>query len=192
MPRKGIEHAIKMVGALKNPRCKLVVSHDAGDEGFEYKNLLAELAEEEHIDILFVSDRVGEVRQFDAKWRKIYTLWDLYPHADLVTYPSTYEGFGNALLEAIYFRKPVVVNRYSIFIEDIEPKGFKFAVMDGFVSRQVVRDVRRILEDDAYREEMVAQNFKVAAKHYGYTFLIEALLFLLYRVGQMELENSPN
>jgi mannosylglucosylglycerate synthase len=192
VPRKGIEHAIKMVGALKNPRCKLVVSHDAGDEGFEYKNLLAELAEEEHIDILFVSDRVGEVRQFDAKGRKIYTLWDLYPHADLVTYPSTYEGFGNALLEAIYFRKPVVVNRYSIFIEDIEPKGFKFAVMDGFVSRQVVRDVRRILADDAYREEMVAHNFKVAAKHYGYTFLIEALLFLLYRVGQMELENSPN
>ncbi|MEZ5326022.1 MAG: glycosyltransferase family 4 protein [Verrucomicrobiales bacterium] len=192
VPRKGIEHAIKMVGALKNPRCKLVVSHDAGDEGFEYKNLLAELAEEEHIDILFVSDRVGEVRQFDANGRKIYTLWDLYPHADLVTYPSTYEGFGNALLEAIYFRKPVVVNRYSIFIEDIEPKGFKFAVMDGFVSRQVVREVRRILADDVYREEMVAHNFKVAAKHYGYTFLVEALLFLLYRVGQMELENSPN
>ena len=109
-----------------------------------------------------------------------------------MTYPSTYEGFGNALLEAIYFRKPVVVNRYSIFVEDIEPKGFKFAVMDGFVSRQVVREVRRILADDAYREEMVAHNFKVAAKHYGYTFLIEALLFLLYRVGQMELENSPN
>ncbi|MGK0184369.1 MAG: glycosyltransferase involved in cell wall biosynthesis [Verrucomicrobiales bacterium] len=191
VPRKGIEHAIKLVGALKNPRCKLVVSHDAGDEGFEYKNLLAELAEEEGVEILFVSDRVGEVRQFDAQGRKIYTLWDLYPHADLVTYPSTYEGFGNALLEAIYFRKPVVVNRYSIFIEDIEPKGFQFAVMDGFVSRQVVREVRRILADAEYREEMVKHNYRVAAKHYGYTFLVEALLSLLYRVGQMELENSP-
>ena len=84
-----------------------------------------------------------------------------------------------------------MVNRYSIFIEDIEPKGFKFAVMDGFVSRKVVKEVRRILADEEYREEMVAHNFRIAAKHYGYTFLVEALLFLLYRVGQMELENPP-
>ena len=40
-----------------------------------------------------------------------------------MTYPSTYEGFGNALLEAIYFRVPVVINRYSIYVQDIEPKG---------------------------------------------------------------------
>ena len=50
-----------------------------------------------------VADRVGEVRQRDSEGRKVYTLWDLYHHADFVTYPSTYEGFGNALLEAIYF-----------------------------------------------------------------------------------------
>ena len=191
VPRKGIEHAIKLVGALKDPRCKLVISHDAGDEGFEYKNTLIELAEEEEVDIRFVADRVGEVRQFDALGRKVYTLWDLYPHADLVTYPSSYEGFGNALLEAIYFKKPMVVNRYSIFIEDIEPKGLKFAVMDGFISRKVVREVHRILDDDVYRNEMIDHNFRVASKHYGYTFLVEALLSLLYRVGQMELENTP-
>jgi glycosyltransferase involved in cell wall biosynthesis len=192
VPRKGIEHAIKLVGALKDPRCKLVISHEAGDEGFEYKSLLAELAEEEGVDIRFVSDRVGDVRRFDGQGRKIYTLWDLYPHADLVTYPSTYEGFGNALLEAIHFKKPVVVNRYSIFVEDIEPKGFRFAVMDGFVSRQVVRDVHRILSDEEHRTQMVEHNYKIASKHYGYTFLTDSLLALLYRVGQMELETSSS
>ena len=46
----------------------------------------------------FIADRVAEVRQRDSLGRKMYTLWDLYPHADFVTYPSTYEGFGNALL----------------------------------------------------------------------------------------------
>ena len=50
---------------------------------------------------------------------QLYTLWDLYPHADLVTYPSVQEGFGNALIEAFYFRKPVVANRYSTFVQDI-------------------------------------------------------------------------
>ena len=130
VPRKGIEHAIKLVAMLDDPRCKLVVSHEAGDEGFEYQQLLTDLAREEGVDIRFIGDRVSDVRQRDAHGRKLYTLWDLYPHADLVTYPSTYEGFGNALLEAVYFKKPVVLNRYSIFIEDIEPCGFRFAVMN--------------------------------------------------------------
>ena len=93
MPRKGIEHAIKLVSLLGDPRCKLVISHDAGDEGYEYQNLLVELAREEGVDLLLIGDRVSEVRQRDRRGRKLYTLWDLYPHADLVTYPSTYGVF---------------------------------------------------------------------------------------------------
>ena len=42
-------------------------------------------------DMRIVTDRVGEVRQRDSEGRKVYTLWDLYHHADFVTYPSTYE-----------------------------------------------------------------------------------------------------
>lgn len=179
VPRKGIEHSIKLVGRLNDPRCKLVISHGAGDEGMEYKDMLSEMAEEEGVDLRFVSTRIGEVRQFDSEGNKIYTLWDIYPHADLVTYPSTYEGFGNALLEAIYFRVPVVINRYSIFINDIEPKGFRLAVMDGMVTNKVVNDVRRILEDDTYRKEMVEHNYRVARKFYSYTVLRRSLRTLL-------------
>jgi hypothetical protein len=42
-----------------------------------------------------------------------YTLEDAYKAADLVTYTSGFEGFGNAFVEAIYHRKPIVVNRYA-------------------------------------------------------------------------------
>lgn len=179
VPRKGIEHAIKLVSMLEDSRCKLVISHDAGDEGFEYKHMLEELAREEGVQICFIGDRVSEVRQLDPDGRKLYTLWDLYPHADLVTYPSTYEGFGNALLEAIYFKKPVVVNRYSIFIEDIEPKGFRFPLIDGFITREVKRQVERLLEDKTYREEMVEHNYKVARRYYAYPTLKRSLRTLL-------------
>jgi glycosyltransferase involved in cell wall biosynthesis len=179
VPRKGIEHAIKLVSMLGDKRCKLVVSHPAGDEGFEYKHMLEELAREDGVDIRFICDRVSEVRQHDETGRKLYTLWDLYPHADLVTYPSTYEGFGNALLEAIFFRKPVVVNRYNIFIEDIEPKGFRFPLIDGFITRDVVRQVRRLLDDPAYREETAEHNSRVARRYYSYTVLRRSLRTLL-------------
>ena len=93
VPRKGIEHAIKLVGMLNDPRYKLVISHDAGDEGLDYKHQLEGLAEEEGVDLRFFAARIGEVRQVDHEGNKIYTLWDIYKHADLMTYPSTYEGF---------------------------------------------------------------------------------------------------
>jgi glycosyltransferase involved in cell wall biosynthesis len=175
VPRKGIEHSIKILSKLKEPRCKLVVSHEAGDEGVEYQELLADLAADEGVEMLFVSDRVGEVRQRDHEGRKIYTLWDMYAHSDLVTYPSLYEGFGNALLESIYFKMPVIVNRYSILVQDIEPKGFNFLSMDGFVTKELVREVGRVLEDDKYRQEMVDHNYHVASQYYGYTMLSDQL-----------------
>lgn len=171
VPRKGIEHAIKLVGMLNNPKCKLVISHDAGDEGYEYQSMLEELAQQEGVDLRIVADRVSEVRQLDGEGRKLYTLWDLYPHCDLVTYPSTYEGFGNALLEAIYFKKPVVINRYSIFIEDIEPKGFKLALMDGVVTKSTVRQVERLLTDKDYCQQTVEHNFNVGCQYYSYEIL---------------------
>jgi len=169
VPRKGIEQAIKLVSLLKEPRCKLVISHEAGDEGYEYLGMLEQLANEEGVDMRIVADRVGEVRQRDSDGRKVYTLWDLYHHADFVTYPSTYEGFGNALLEAIYFRKPVLINRYSIFVRDIEPKGFRLLTMDGFVTPTIARQVRQILTDSDLCEEVVNHNYEVARQFYSYS-----------------------
>ena len=169
VPRKGIEQAIKMISLLKNPKCKLIISHEAGDEGYEYLHMLEQLAKEENVDMRIVADRVGEVRGRDKDNRKIYTLWDLYHHADFVTYPSTYEGFGNALLEAVYFRKPVLINRYSIFIRDIEPLGFDFLTMDGFVTPSQTEEVNEILTNSKKRKKMVDHNYQVAKKFYSYS-----------------------
>ena len=175
VPRKGIEHAIKLVQLLDDPRCKLVISHEAGDEGPEYWHMITELAHESGVDLRLVATRIGDVRQLDRAGRKVYTLWDLYPHADLVTYPSLYEGFGNAFLEAIYFRLPLLINRYSIFIRDIEPKGFRMLVMDSFITRKVVDEVRKVLQDHAHREEMVNHNFELGRRFFSYQVLARKL-----------------
>ncbi len=177
--RKGIENAIKLVGLLKNPKCKLVITHEAGDEGYEYMSMLRELAAEEEVDLRLIDSRVSEYRQLDRHGRKMFTLWDVYPHADLVTFPSTYEGFGNALLEAIYFRLPVVCGRYSIFVSDIEPRGFRLPVIDGFVSSKVVREVERLLTDHTYREEQTSWNYEIASSFFSYEVLSSSLRLLL-------------
>jgi glycosyltransferase involved in cell wall biosynthesis len=185
VPRKGIEHAIKLVQMLADPKYKLVISHEAGDEGFEYRNMLAELAREARVDLRFISTRVSDTRTVDPEGRKVFTLWDIYPHADLVTYPSLYEGFGNAFLEAIYFRVPVLVNRYGVFGRDIEPKGFRCPLMDGYVSRQVVAEVRHLLENKDYRRELVEHNFRVGLRYYGYSVLQRSLHTLLTSIRGM-------
>ena len=51
-------------------------------------------------------------------------------------------------IETFYFRKPVVVNRYSIFVQDIEPKGFETVTMDGYVTHDLVRRTKLLLEDE--------------------------------------------
>jgi mannosylglucosylglycerate synthase len=186
VPRKGIEHAIKLIEMLDNPKYKLVISHEAGDEGYEYRNILTELAAAAGVDIRFIATRIGEVRQMDSDGKKIYTLWDLYPHADLITYPSLYEGFGNAFLEALYFRVPVLINRYAIFARDIEPKGFRLPVMDGFLTRKVVEEVRHLLENSDYREETIEHNYVKATRFFSYSVLRRTMRTLITSITGLE------
>lgn len=186
VPRKGIEHSIALVARLKDPRCKLIISHESGDEGDDYRLELKELAEQEGVDLRFVHMAVSDVRSTDADGRRRYTLADAYSQADLITYPSIYEGFGNALLEAFYYRKPVLVNRYSIFVSDIEPKGFRTIAMDGFLTRDVIQQVRRVINDPDYRQEMVDQNFELSKAFFSYTVLRRRLRVLITNITGME------
>ncbi len=179
VPRKGIEHSIALVAALKNDKCKLVISHASGDEGNEYLVALKELAESSGVDMRLADEQVGDKRGFNERGGKIYTLADAYSQADFITYPSIYEGFGNALLEAFYYRKPVLVNRYSIFVADIEPKGAKVIAMDGYLTQDVVSKVERVIRDDRYREEMVDFNYEIGKAFFSYSVLRRKLRALV-------------
>lgn len=179
VPRKGIELAVNLTARLGDSRCKLVVSHAAGDEGFDYQHYLTNLALERGVDLRFVSDRVAPERGYDALGRKVYSLWDVYPHADFVTYPSLYEGFGNALVEAVYFRLPVLVNRYPVYVADIAPLGFNFVEIDGAVTDAAVEATRRLLRDAELRRQTAETNFEIARRHFSYTALERLLQTLL-------------
>jgi glycosyltransferase involved in cell wall biosynthesis len=169
VPRKGIEHAIELVRRLQHPRAKLVLSHPAGDEGSAYLTMLHDRISDAGIDVRFIADRVGETRGTNAAGRKVYTLFDVYPHADLVTYPSHYEGFGNAFLEAIYFGKPVVVNTYAVYARDLDPLGFKTIALSQLVTRETVAQVCSVLSDPVQRADWSRENFALGLKYFSYS-----------------------
>jgi glycosyltransferase involved in cell wall biosynthesis len=184
--RKGIEHAINLVKDLEDPRCKLVISHKAGDEGFEYADWLRDEAKEHGVDLRLFSIFMRDPWTDNEKIKSEYTLLDVYPCADFITYPSLYEGFGNAFLEAVYFKKPMLINRYAIFVRDIEPKGFDLIGMDGFLSKKNVEKVREILTSNQRRYQMVDHNYQVAQRYYSYSVLRRWLNTLMANFFGME------
>ena len=185
--RKGIEHAIEMVHRLGR-KAKLIISHASGDEGHDYEQRLVEYSKLMNVDTVFVSDIINEQRGLTADGRKIYTLEDIYPYADLVTYPSTFEGFGNAFLEAIYFRKPIVVNAYSIYTKDIKPKGFSVIEIDGYVTSQAVEKARQILDNPDLCQAMVDHNYELGKKFFSYAVLHQGLRNFMRERGWLPAE----
>jgi len=166
VPRKGIELAIDLLHGLGDPRDALVITHHAGDEGLDYLRGLERRAAGLGVDLRYVAERVGETRA-DAPGGKRYALADAYPHADLVTYPSLYEGFGNALLEAVAARRPVLVNRYPVYARDLAPAGFRFVEIDGAVTDAAVAEVATLLADPAQAARDAAHNHAIARARFG-------------------------
>ncbi len=141
--RKGIELAIDFVKQLARQKEKLIgktlyngkkISKDseivlvlAGyteKDSLDYKRKLQEKIKKGGIKTKFIS-RLIDARRRKENGKKIYSLWDAYVFADLVTFPSWWEGWGNQFIETIFAKKPVVVFEYPVFKADIKKEGYK-------------------------------------------------------------------
>ena len=176
VPRKGIEHAVELVASLSSPAA-LVVSHAAGDEGYAYRARLERFAKALGVRMVFADGWIADERS-EGSSDKRFDLADAYAHADFVTYPSLVEGFGNAFLEAVQARKPILVNRYPVYEQDIRPLGFDVVEMNGMVDADTVAQVESFLASPARRQEAAEKNFALAKTHFSYDRLEE----LLYRL----------
>jgi hypothetical protein len=179
LQRKGIEYAIELIRRL-GTNARLVISHAGGDEGSEYVEHVRILAELMNVRVNFVSDIIKTERGTTQDGRKIYTLSDVYPNADLVTIPSLLEGFGNAFLEAVYYRRPIFINTYTIYSIDIKPKGFQTVEFTGFITDETVKHIQKILGDRRYVEEMTEHNYQLGKQFYSFTVLERQLQVLLH------------
>ena len=190
VPRKRIEQAIELVRRLDLPAV-LVISHASGDEGDAYARYLREYAAMLGVPVRFAADRVAAYRGRDAQGRKIYSLADLYQHADLVTYPSSVEGFGNAFLEAVYYKRPIVANAYTIFRLDIQPKGFQVVTFSEFIDDATVRDVRHLLLHPERVQDMVEHNYRLGTQYFSMRILRQRLAVLFHMCTGCDVQTCP-
>lgn len=183
VPRKGIEHSIELVRLLGDTRAKLVITHASGDEGNAYAARIRKYADLLQVPVIFADSWISSQRVDGVNGSKRYTIDDAYHQADMVTYPSTHEGFGNAFLEAVYFGKPILCNRYGIYRTDIEPCGFRVILMDQFLTEDVVAQARRVLRDRDYAREMAEHNYRLGRRFFSYRRVRDELQALLSGPG---------
>jgi len=179
IPRKRIEIAIKLVKKLDNPRIVLVIVGRAGDEGREYKNKLYSLVKKLKVRVIFAGDYVNFHRKITGGRRKIYTLWDAFVASDYVKYPSEVEGFGNQYIEAVYFKKPVIITPYPVYESDIRPLGFKSIEITEKLTKKDIELVNSYLVDKEKVNKIVESNFKLGKKYFSYEATGEKIKKLL-------------
>ncbi len=198
VPRKRIEDAVALVGKLAQrypdlqDRLQYIISLYQGDEPDEaYIDLIRRTAAEWNVSLHVISDRVRSVRATNDDGARFYTNRDVLVNADLVTFLPAWEGFGNALLEAIAARVPVVTTTYLVYKTDIMTAGLRnIEVRDRYdeqgmlvVEDHVLEAIREILTDRSLREEMVAHNFHVAREEFSLETLKERLQTVLAEYG---------
>jgi mannosylglucosylglycerate synthase len=178
VPRKGIELAIELVGRLGDPDAVLLITSPAGDEGLDYLVELERQAKKLGVRLAYAADRFAPDHE-GKPIRPAHSLHDAYLAADLITYPSLYEGFGNALIEAVFYGVPVLVNRYPVYDADIRPLGLRFIEIDGAITDETVAEVQALLANPRRIRENARHNFEIGREHLSYGLLRRRLGKLL-------------
>jgi len=167
VPRKNIEASIDLVARLGDASVRLVVTHPEQDEGGAYWPDLVRRAEDARVDLSLVP--VGAPGG--------PSLPDAYAAADLILYPTLIEGFGNALVETIFYRRPLLVNRYPIYDVDIQPTGVNaIEIEDGAITDSTVDQVAAWLADPEATTALVEENYEIGLRHYSYEVVRERVL----------------
>ena len=198
VPRKRIEDSVTLVGRLAErfpalaPRLQYIISLYQGDEPDEdYIELIQQRAAEWNVRLHIISDRVQSSRGSDSAGQRLYTNRDVLANADIVTYLPIWEGFGNALLEAIAAKVPVITTTYLVYKTDIMTLGLRnIEVRDRYdgdghlmIEDQVLDRIYAVLHDSELRQEIVDHNFTIGAREFSMQRLQNHLEHLLNEYG---------
>ncbi|MCK5768471.1 MAG: glycosyltransferase family 4 protein [Candidatus Atribacteria bacterium] len=158
----------------------------------DYVERIKTRAKENCVEMLFINNKVEHTR-CSKNNNKIYSLWDTYVFADIVTYPSIQEGWGNQFLEGLFAKKPMLVFEYNVYKKDIKEKGFKvislgdkyeldksgLAKVDQKIVKRAAGECIKFLIDKDYREKIVERNFKLGSKYLSCESLEKKLKLIL-------------
>jgi glycosyltransferase involved in cell wall biosynthesis len=165
-------------------KVKLVLSGYVEKTDLDSLDKLMDYAEKQNVSMIYLGNKID----------KEYNLFDIYPHSDLITYPSAYEGFGNQLLEAFFARRPVVVYEYPVFKTDIKDLDLEIISLrddikldeksqlwklDSQILKNATAKAIKILTDSKKYKTVTNHNFRVAKSNFGFDKTLKIFAKLL-------------
>ncbi len=198
VPRKRIEDSIYLVSKFQKKypelkeRIRFIISLYQGDElDDSYVDGIREIAESEGVHLDLIAERVASVRGTDAQGRMLFTNRDVLVNADFVTYLPIWEGFGNALLEAVAARVPLAVSTYLVYKTDIMNRGLECVeIRDDYdeegrliIPDNALKQIYQIVTDPGVSAMMTEQSFNAMKKAFGMEVLESKLKEILDSYG---------
>lgn len=160
-------------------------------DSLDYFRRLKLLAESLNLKVVFAADKFAMIRQRINNLKR-YSLWDSYVYADLITYTSVQEGFGNQFLEAVYFRKLPIIYEYPVFKADIAKEGYRYVSLGDYITRRnglyrlplsqiklAVEQTLNYLTSPASLSSLTEHNFQLGMEHHDRNQLNQYLISIL-------------
>lgn len=168
--RKGIETAVSLMDKLNDKKVKLIITgNNNDDQNREYYNEIVDQIHDLNLtnQVIFASHMVRDHKD----------LSDVYAHGRACTYFSTYEGFGNAFIEAALAKKPIFVNNYKpVYTQDIGSKGFETVLLeDNNLSDEKIKKMTNIIYNEKHCKEIGEFNYLLGKKYFSFNVLEEKL-----------------
>ena len=132
------KNLLRLVEALKDITCKLVVIGMPGKKEIEK-------IEEDKIAYIIKSNLSSE------------ELYREYVNADIVSFVSTFEGFGMPIVEANCVERAVLTSNISSMPE---VAGDAACLVDPYDTEDIRKGLLKLIHDKAYREQLIANGRK--------------------------------
>ncbi|MBT7902539.1 glycosyltransferase family 4 protein [Candidatus Woesearchaeota archaeon] len=164
---KGMEKSVKLLSEINKATKKDNVLIITGPPVYHRGNYFEEIINKINklgVKVIFAHDKIF-LRRHVKNQKKYYSIGDAYVNSDIISFPSTGPSFGNPVLEAMAYKKPIFVNDYQN-LKNFLDKGAKLIVTNQAISQENVSDVCELIFDEKKRKEIVNHNFKLVKKHY--------------------------
>ena len=146
---------------------KWVIAGGDSDGREELEEKITNLGLDSYVTLLFDISNEQKIR--------------LYGNSDLYVQPSYYEGFGNAVLEAMSFGLPAVVSRNTAQAEVIGDSGFMVEEIESVhIADVLAKYVLLDLEQRSERRELV---YKTIDKRHLFQYRLEQFVSLIESEG---------
>jgi len=138
------KNALRVVESLSGISCKLI--------------LLGKTSDNEIFDVV-KSLGIDYEHHYNLSLNEVV---ELYKKSDIVSFPSTYEGFGMPILEGQAVGRPILTSNIHPMIETA---GEGACFIDPFDILSIRNGFLRIIENETYRDNLILKGFMNFKKH---------------------------